>query len=129
MKKLILLALILLPNISLANVSYIDEAKQLGTVAGQGKACNASKTRTFEMLSHAIILTKGSTVSARDSALKAYLKEKVRAFMFTKSECPEVLATFDNQEIFNIKLYKDGTIQMPDGKVFKPKIPYDATNI
>lgn len=129
MKKIIFTVFLFFPPLVFAQVSYLDEAKQLGSIAGQGMACNASKSRTFDMLSHAIILSKASNETVRDSALKAFIEEKVRAYQLTKTECPEVLRTFDNQQIFQIKLYQDGTLQMPDGAIITPKIPYDASQI
>ena len=39
-----------------AGMSYIDEVKALGAVAGQGLACGASRYDTYELLARAILI-------------------------------------------------------------------------
>ncbi len=129
MKKTIFALAILFTTPAFAEVSYLEEARQLGALSGMGKACQAKKSETFDMLSHAIILSKATDAHSRDSALRAFVDEKVKLYMQTKSSCSAVLKVFDTQDIFKIKLYQDGTLIMPDGTKVVPTIPYDATKI
>ncbi len=114
-------------------VSYIEEAKTLGIVAGQGLACNSSRYDQFEMLARAIILTKAPSVQALQDGLYAYNSAKADIFLAKRKDggylCGEILRMFDNQDIYNITLYEDGTLKMPDGQIITPKTPYDATKI
>lgn len=112
-------------------VGYIDEVKTLGYIAGQGMACGASKFQTFEMLSRAILITKAPNNKMQAKAMYAYNNAKADGYFAKQAdgffECNEINQRFDNQPIYEATLYADGTIKMPDGKIFKPRKPYDAT--
>lgn len=114
-------------------VSYLEEMKTLGIVAGQGLACNSAKYDQFEMLARAIMLTKAPSLQALQDGIYAYNSSKADVFLAKKRDggylCGEILQMFDNQDIFNITLYEDGTLKMPDGQIITPKTPYDATKI
>ncbi len=133
MKKLLVLLLMLWSFEAEAQISYMDEAKALGTIAGQGLACQAAKYHTFELLARAIILTKSPSDYLQGEALRAYMEEKANVFVAKQMDgsydCPEIAARFDNQDIFKATLYADGTIKMPDGQVITPRQAYDATAI
>ena len=61
MKKTFLIitaALLLSVPARAQTVGYIDEAKTLGYIAGQGMACGASQFQTIEMMARAILITK-----------------------------------------------------------------------
>ena len=121
------------PQLLWAQVSYVEEAKTLGIVAGQGLACQSSKYDQFEMLARAIILTKAPSQQALQDGLYAYNSAKADVFLAKRRDggylCGEILQMFDNQDIYNIVLYEDGTLKMPDGQIITPKTPYDATKI
>ena len=53
----------------------------------------------------------------------AYISKQMDGFF----ECAQINRRFDNQLIFRATLYADGTIKMPDGQIFTPRNPYDAT--
>ena len=112
-------------------IGYIDEVKTLGYIAGQGMACGASKFQTFEMLARAILITKAPNNKMQAKAMYAYNNAKADGYFAKQAdgffECNEINQRFDNQPIYEATLYADGTIKMPDGKVFKPRHPYDAT--
>lgn len=116
-----------------AQMPYIEEAKALGMIAGQGLACEASKYQTFELLARAIILTKSPSAAQQSEGLKAYLEEKADVFVSKQldnfADCRNIARRFDEQDIFKTTLYADGTIKMPDGQIFTPREPYDATGI
>lgn len=133
MKNLLILLLVLWTPEVWAQVSYLDEAKALGTIAGQGLACQASKYQTFELLARAIILTKSPSDMMQNQGLRAYMEEKANVFISKQmdgfADCPDIAARFDNQDIYKVTLYADGTIKMPDGKIYTPRVPYDANAI
>ncbi len=129
----ILLFVCALPLRAGAQVSYLEEAKTLGIVAGQGLACQSSKYDQFEMLARAIVLTKAPNPQALQDGLYAFNSAKADTFLAKRRDggylCGEILRMFDNQDIYNITLYEDGTLKMPDGQIFTPKTPYDASKI
>lgn len=130
---LFFLCFVFYPQILWAQVSYVEEAKTLGIVAGQGLACRSSKYDHFEMLARAIILTKAPSPQALQDGLYVYNSAKADTFLAKRKDggylCGEILQMFDNQDIYNITLYEDGTLKMPDGQIITPKTPYDATKI
>ena len=134
MKKFsFILAVLLLATPAKAQMSYEDEARALGVIAGQGMACGSSKYDTFELLARAIILTKSPNDAMQNKALKIFTEEKADVYITQQlnkfADCPNVLQRFDKQDIFNATLYGDGTIKMPDGQILTPRVPYDATMI
>lgn len=134
MRKIILvLAVLLMATPVKAQMSYEEEARALGIVAGQGLACGSSKYDTFELLARAIILTKSPSDILQDRALKIFTEEKADVFVTQQlnnfADCQNVVKRFDAQDIFNATLYADGTIKMPDGQILTPRVPYDATMI
>lgn len=134
-KKLVLLALSFLLQASpaLAQMSYLEEMQALGTVSGQGLACGSSQYDKYEMLARAIMLTKAPTSKALQDGVYAYNAAKADSYLAKQRDggylCGEITGLFNSQEIFQITLYEDGTLKMPDGKIVTPKIPYDAKQI
>lgn len=116
-----------------AQMSYIEEMRALGSVSGQGLACNASKYDKYEMLARAIMLTKAPSPKMLQDGVYAYNTAKADSYLAKQRDggylCGEITGLFDNQDIFRITLYEDGTLKMPDGKIITPKTPYDAKQI
>lgn len=112
-------------------MGYIDEVKTLGYIAGQGMACGASKFQTFEMLARAILITKAPSNKMQAKAMYAYNNAKADGYFAKQAdgffECDDINRRFDDQPIYQATLYADGSIKMPDGKIFTPRQPYDAT--
>ncbi len=135
MKKILLLgsALFLSAGPAFAQLPYIEEVKALGAIGGQGMACGSTRYATYEMLARAIMLTKAPNVEIMNQGIYAYSEAKADAYISKQLdgfyECPQIVRRFDNQEIFNITLYADGSLKMPDGKIIKPFRPYDAARI
>lgn len=135
MKKTFLIitaaALLLSASARAQAVGYIDEVKTLGYIAGQGMACGASKFQTFEMLARAILITKAPNNKMQAEAMYAYNNAKADGYFAKQAdgffECDDINRRFDNQPIYQATLYADGSIKMPDGKIFTPRQPYDAT--
>ena len=114
-------------------VSYMDEVKALGAVAGQGLACGSTRIDTFEMIARTILITKARSNAEQAAGMRAYNDEKANTYISKQLdgfyECPQIVRRFDNQDIFNVKIYADGTIQMPDGALYTPRAPYDVTAV
>lgn len=111
--------------------SYIEEMRALGTVSGNAMACGAPKYTTFEMLARAILVTKAISDKNQEEGMIAYNTAKADAFLSKQADgmynCDEINELFTKQKIFKTTLYGDGTIKMYDGKVYRPRHPYDAT--
>ncbi len=135
MKKFIFSIVCWLGSVSLGvaqtQVPYLEEVRALGLVSGQGMACGASKFDTFEMLARAILITKASSDRQQAEGMKVYNEAKADAYISKQMdgfyECDKINRRFDGQPIFQATLYADGTIKMPDGQIFTPRNPYDAT--
>ena len=116
-----------------AGMSYIDEVKALGAVAGQGLACGASRYDTYELLARAILIGKAANDAEQAQGMYAYNEAKANVYLSKQMDgmydCQEINARFDNQKIFEATLYADGTIKMPDGEIIKPRQAYDASVI
>ena len=112
-------------------IGYIEEVETLGYIAGQGMACGASKFQTFEMLARAILITKAPTDQVQAKGMYAYNRAKADGYYAKQVDgffdCDNINRRFDNQLIYQITLYADGSLKMPDGKLFTPRHPYDAT--
>ncbi len=131
--KMLLFAVLLWATPAFSQMSYVDEARALGAVAGQGLACGSAKYDTFELLARAIILTKSPNDALQDKALRVFTEEKADVFVSKQldnfADCQNIVKRFDAQDIFKASLYADGTIKMPDGQILTPRNPYDATMI
>lgn len=118
---------------AVAQMPYLEEVRALGSVSGQGLACNASKYDKYEMLARAIMLTKAPSSKMLQDGVYAYNAAKADSYLAKQRDggylCGEITGLFDNQDIFQITLYEDGTLKMPDGKIITPKKPYDAKQI
>ncbi len=133
MRLLVVLMFVIVATPVKAQMAYVDEARALGAVAGQGLACGSAKYDTFELLARAIILTKSPNDAMQDKALRVFTEEKADVFVAKQldnfADCANIVARFDAQDIFKATLYGDGTIKMPDGQILTPRNPYDATMI
>ena len=133
----ILLLLCSLPLVSAQaaerTISYSDEVYSLGSVAGQGLACQASKYDEYELLARAIMIGKAQNAEQQKEGIQQYNTGKVEAFMAIEDEnfasCDEVIAEFDNQKIFKSTLYSDGRIKLFDGTMITPRKTYNAAKL
>ena len=116
-----------------SSVTYMDEVKALGAVAGQGLACGSTRIDTFEMIARVILITKAHSNEEQAAGMRAYNEEKANVYVSKQLdgfyECAQINRRFDNQDIFNVRIYADGTIQMPNGALYTPRSPYDVTAI
>ena len=114
-------------------ITYMDEVKALGAVAGQGLACGSTRMDTFEMIARVIIITKATSNAEQAAGMRAYNEEKANVYISKQLdgffECPQIVRRFDNQDIFKVQIYADGTIKMPNGALYTPRAPYDVTAV
>lgn len=134
MKKIFLTALLattMAHNAFAQKISYVEEMQYLGSVAGQGLACNAEKYDTYELLARAILISKAKSDQQQEAGMRAYNEQKAGSFIYTIGnslpDCADINESFNKQKIFKSTLYGDGTIKMFDGKIITPRHPYDAT--
>lgn len=135
MKKIIFTFLLItcfIGNVKAA--SYLSEMGELGTMAGIGMACDASKFDAYEMISVAIIRARAKNDRQEAEGAVAYSQAKADSYYDqtknTIMPCNYVNQRFNTQQIFETVIYKDGAVTTPDGKTFKPRKPYNiSTNI
>ena len=113
-----------------AQMPYLEEVKALGIISGQGMACASPQHPTVEMLARAILLTKAPSQNLLTEAAYIYNEAKANTYISKQldgyDQCDIINRRFENQDIFKITLYADGTLKMPDGNSITPQQPYDA---
>lgn len=108
---------------------YIDDVKTLGYISGEGLACGASRYPSYELVARAYMVSSARSDKEQAEGMYAYNAAKARAYMSKRGDgllgCEEINIRFNNQKIFEAKLQKNGIIQMPDGKIIKPRQKYN----
>ena len=126
--KLAVLLLLLAPN-TYAKNSYIEDVRSFGYVAGEGLACGASRYPAYELIARAFLVSSAKTDEEQAKGMYEYNSAKAEAYLSKKQdglyECEYINQRFDKQKIFASKLYKNGTLKLPDGKVIKPRQKYN----
>jgi len=116
-----------------AQMPYLEEVKALGIISGQGMACGSLQHPTFEMLARAILITKSPNPHMLTQAAYIYNEAKADTYLSKQmdgyDQCDIINRRFENQDIFKITLYADGTLKMPDGNIITPQHPYDANSL
>ncbi|MBR5599337.1 MAG: hypothetical protein IKW39_04775 [Alphaproteobacteria bacterium] len=131
MKSIRILTLILplLSGKALANNSYIEDVKSFGYVAGEGLACGAERYPTYELIARTFLVSSAKSDEEQAKGMFEYNSAKAEAYMSKKQDglfgCNEINQRFNNQNIFNSKLYKNGKLKLPDGKVIIPRQKYN----
>jgi len=114
-------------------VSYLEEVYGLGSVAGQGLACQVKRYDEYELLARAIMIGKAPDAIQQKEAIQQYNVGKAEAFMAMEDEnfasCPEVAEEFARQKIFKSTLYSDGRIKLYDGTMITPRKSYNANRL
>ena len=83
---------------------------------------------------HTTFSTILDEVTIEDEVIaNAYNEYKASAFISKIEDgfynCRAIASDFDNQDIFKMVLYGDGTIKMPNGTILKPRQEYDPTQV
>ena len=123
----------ILVNIPMSYADYLEDVKNLGYISGEGVACGAEKYPSYETVARAFLISAAKTDAEQNKGMYVYNEAKARAYMRIRHSgdfnCPEIRTRFNKQDIFKTKLYRNGTLKMPDGKVIKPRVAYDATQV
>lgn len=126
-----LVAFLLATGISPVSAGYLEDVRNLGYVSGEGLACGASRYGAYETVARAYLVSSARSDKEQESGMYEYNSAKAKAYMRKRGDglfdCEEINSRFNRQKIFQAKLYKNGTLKMPDGKVIKPRQEYDAT--
>lgn len=113
--------------------SYLEDVRNLGYVSGEGLACGAKRYPSYELIARAYLVSRAGSDSEQADGMYEYNKAKATAFMDKRGEgyfgCDEVNMRFNRQKIFQSKLYKNGKIKLPDGKIIMPRQEYDVTQV
>ena len=117
-------------NIEAQTLTGMTDAQQLGSMAGLALACNAgSKLDDFQLITSYLLADTHPTKKQRDKAFRQFASEKLRTYKLQKKnpieDCPTILERFYNLPIFNVTIYKDGSIKFPDGKLLKAPTQQD----
>ena len=108
---------------------YIEDVKTLGYISGEGLACGAARYPSYELVARAYMVSSAKSDKEQAEGMYAYNAAKARAFMNKRREglfgCEETNKNFNKQKIFSVKLHKNGVIEMPDGKVIRPRQKYN----
>ena len=127
--QIIAFLIALTPFSAYSNSTYIDDVKNFGYVSGEGLACGASRYPTYELIVRAYLVSAAKSDDEQAKGMYEYNAAKAKAYMGIRSlnysGCSEINERFNNQKIFNSKLYKNGTLKLPDGKIIKPRKKYN----
>jgi hypothetical protein len=123
--------IMILANISSAQAQYLEDLETLGYVSGEGLACGANKYKRYELIARAFLVSSAKSDKEQLEGMYKYNEAKADGYITKRHDgllgCDEVRRRFDKQKIFNTKIYKNGTLKMPDGKIIKPRKKYDPT--
>lgn len=116
-----------------AQSTYIEDVKNFGYASGEGLACGASRYPTYELIARSYLVSAATSDAEQAKGMFEYNSAKARAYMNKRRDgflgCDEINVRFDNQKIFNSKLYKNGTLKLPDGKIIKPRAKYNPNDL
>ncbi len=111
--------------------NYIKDIENLGYISGEGLACGAKKYTSYETIARAYLVSSAKSDKEQADGMNTYNTAKATGYMRRKGSgligCDEVNARFNKQKILQSKLYKNGKIKLPDGKVITPRQEYDAS--
>ena len=129
MKRILLLVLLGPISAFAANLSLLDEAAQLGTIAGLAEACGETKkVETYELIAARLIANKAVSEEQEMDGYRRYAAEKLRAMdehkKSPKLTCGEILNRFQKLPLFKSVVYKDGSLKFYDGTYYPAKGMY-----
>jgi len=114
-----------------SDTDYIESVQTLGYVSGEGLACGATKYPAYETIARAYMVSSAKTDQEQAQGMLKYNQAKAKAYMSKREsglyDCASINKRFSEQKILKSKLYKNGTIKLPDGKIIKPRNKYDAS--
>ena len=128
MKKMLFMALLwVLPAFG-TSLSVLDEAAQLGTMAGLAQMCGAKELENYELIAARLIANKSPSIEAEKAGYRRYAEEKLRAMREHKTKpkltCGEILNRFQKMPLFKSVVYQDGALEFYDGTYYPAKGMY-----
>lgn len=112
---------------------YLEDVKNMGYVSGEGIACGAKGYKSYETIARAYLVSAAESDEEQAAGMNAYNEAKARSYLAKRHDglydCAEINTRFNQQKIFTAKLYKNGKLKMPDGKIIIPRQEYDATQL
>ena len=129
MKRVFLFMLLWVMPVFAANLSLLDEAAQLGTIAGLAEACGENKkVQDYELIAARLIANKSNSEEQEMEGYRRYAAEKLRAKKehqkSPKLTCGEILNRFQKLPLFKSVVYKDGSLKFYDGTYYPAKGMY-----
>ncbi len=110
-------------------LSVLEEAAQLGTLAGLASACGAQeKLNNYELIAARLIANKSTSEAQEKEGYRRYAEEKFRAMQehqrTPKMTCGEILNRFQKMPLFKSVVYQDGSLKFYDGTYYPAKGMY-----
>ncbi|MGN0919348.1 MAG: hypothetical protein ACI4OR_01110 [Alphaproteobacteria bacterium] len=133
MKRLIFVISIWVFPLMAAPLSVLEEAAQLGTIAGLASACGArEKLDNYELIAARLIANKSTSEAQEKEGYRRYAEEKLHAMQEHKRSpkltCGEILNRFQKMPLFKSVVYKDGSLKFYDGTYYPAKGMYVKKN-
>lgn len=121
--------LVIISNNVLAD-DYLKNVENFGLISGEGLACGAKYYPQYEHIARAYLVSAAKSDDEQAVGMYKYNDAKARAFMKKKQialmGCDEVNYRFNKQKVLKTKLYKNGRMKFPDGKIITPRREYDV---
>ena len=129
MKKFIFIMILWSMPVVAAQLSVLEEAAQLGTIAGLAQTCGAKeKLDNYELIAARLIANKSNSEVQEKEGYRRYAEEKLRAMQEHKRSpkltCGEILNRFQKMPLFKSVVYKDGSLKFYDGTYYPAKGMY-----
>lgn len=127
--SIILLGCFLCCPVMAQEISALDEAALLGSMAGVAKACgeNEQKLEDFELIAARLIANKTNSPEEEIMGYRRYAEENLASMRKHKENpqlsCDEILERFENMPIFESIVYQDGSLKLSDGTFLQAKRP------
>ena len=128
MKKFLILLCLIFPADAYAQrQTVMNEAEQMGLLAGLASACNADAhvLHDYEEIASRIIANKAPSQAVEDMFVKDYARAKAQFYLkqikAPEISCGEVMTHFTQMPVFSFKLYDDGTLITNEGKYLYPR--------
>ena len=107
-------------------LSFLDEAGQLGTVAGLAEACGVKENlKKYEYISARLIANKSSSEEEELQGYRRYAEKKLQAKkahqQSPKMTCGEIIKRFEKMPVLKSIVYKSGALKFYDGTYYPAK--------
>ena len=133
MKKYLFLLLFCAFPVFAKQLSLLEEAGQLGTVAGLAEACGSKeKLKRYEFISARLIANKASSENEEMQGYQRYAEKKLQAKKMhqqsPKMTCGEIIKRFEKMPVLKSVVYKSGALKFYDGTYYPAKGIYTKKN-